>query len=297
MDLAPFPDLTYQQCPPIIETPPLAQQSRLLNIPTELRLIIYDYVFDTGDDDFAIEKDDGGFDSPAKFLALLLTCKLIHNEASALAFQRANFLLPIKALHGPFLSPKILTLPEWKLANVRRLTVIWEVCWDVRPRKHPGHLFFSELANAPLNLACLTFSPRQNITYSSKKHRDLTFLRFFSSICVLIHSIKPFSNVQRVVMPSLRQWCMWIQEDSKLPDRFTVIFSGFITEVLMARLSEWMYRTLEILDSHDSPKYEALEMTPRGAPGFEAGIIETTLPITVRRLNRWLSSSSQHLPT
>ncbi|ORY13364.1 hypothetical protein BCR34DRAFT_267196 [Clohesyomyces aquaticus] len=132
-------------------TPISIDEPYLLNVPPEIRLVLYDFLF--------IHDDE---ETVSSFLTPLLTCRLIYEEALPLAFTRANFILPLRRFHdyhrpwedGPFLSPPILKLPAPKLDLVRSLTFHWDL-----PSIEPRSLrrLFSELSLSPLRLKQLTF--------------------------------------------------------------------------------------------------------------------------------------------
>jgi hypothetical protein len=280
MDLAPFPALSYQQSSSICGAPILRPRSYLLNIPAELRVQIYEYVFETSDDDYALEDDNGEFESPAKFLAPLLTCKLIHNEAYPLAFQHANFLIPVQCIWVSYISPRILALPDSKLVHVRRITIIWDVSWTCRPYEHPALKLFSELAEAPLNLTCLTLTARRRCAYAKPGREAGDIVYFKSAVQRLIRNVQPLTNVERVVVMAVDGSVIEVKEDPILHDKdFGILLFSQLTTLDRSRLSEWMYRDFRMDDAlQDGRSMWALEMTPRGAPKFEDGSCSDPVP-------------------
>ncbi|KAF2469899.1 uncharacterized protein BDR25DRAFT_304291 [Lindgomyces ingoldianus] len=134
------------------KTPISINEPYLLNIPPEIRLVLYDFLF--------IQERH---ERACNFLVPLLTCRLIYEEANPLAFTRTNFILPLRRSFaappefykdGPFLSPPILKLSASKLDLVRNITLLWNFpSLELRSLSR----LFSELALSPVHLKQLTF--------------------------------------------------------------------------------------------------------------------------------------------
>lgn len=71
----------------------MPSQSRLLELPAELRLAIYEYVFDTGQCGLLIAEGvyKDILDSDTRDTALLYTCRSVHIEARAVLFDSTEF--------------------------------------------------------------------------------------------------------------------------------------------------------------------------------------------------------------
>ncbi|KAF2795355.1 hypothetical protein K505DRAFT_360241 [Melanomma pulvis-pyrius CBS 109.77] len=116
----------------------------LLNIPPEIRLIIYEIVFE--------EPEESQLAS--KCLEPLLTCRQIYQEAHQRAFVRTNFYYRITSMHPPYWSPTILRLSASKLRCVRKITILWE---GTQLEVVVLRRFFFALACGPLKLEHLAF--------------------------------------------------------------------------------------------------------------------------------------------
>lgn len=90
--------------PSVLAAPPPAgaafvPRNNLLDIPTELRLMIYGFIL--ADWNFAREyaANEGRVTSPALRLQFLMTCKLIYEEAKVVAYSTICFVFPIATLN------------------------------------------------------------------------------------------------------------------------------------------------------------------------------------------------------
>ncbi|KAF2642124.1 hypothetical protein P280DRAFT_541706 [Massarina eburnea CBS 473.64] len=164
----------------------MAEESYLLKIPAELRLNIYDYTFTKNDDSQAV---------PA-FLAPLLTCRLIYQEAHQLAFNRAYFTLRAFSIRDRFFAPAILRLPHTKRTDIRTLIVLW----GTSGAPHDLIQFFFEMDQSSIRLDKLIFNA---VTPPNARFHELTPrdelrvipLRYGQHI---IMALPPLANVQRV---------------------------------------------------------------------------------------------------
>ncbi|KAF1993722.1 hypothetical protein P154DRAFT_582496 [Amniculicola lignicola CBS 123094] len=161
----------------------------LLNIPAEIRLVIYDFIF-----------DDPTSVPTSEFLRPLLTSRLIYREAHQRGFTRANFNLLIKHRSGPYLSPRILRLPAPILRLVRNITILWDsITLDVKYFRR----FFVELAYGPLNLDRLTFIFKCKFAQSMFRTSRAPLypdVRSFSKF--LLGELAVMENVRKIVFPS-----------------------------------------------------------------------------------------------
>lgn len=200
--------------------------SHLINIPPELRLIIYDFLFD-----YDLENDVENRQSmpPAWFLEPLLTCRLIHEEAYAQAFQRCNFdicvgMTPVLARLRPgslnhlarrppdvglgshFWEPRISLLRPEKIERVKRIVVHWDVALVKSGFVENLREFFHGVAQGPLRLSRLVF--RQKFDMS-------LMFRYFDIWDVLRYGLweLPPLNVAEVLFPSRWFSCWWLDMD------------------------------------------------------------------------------------
>ncbi|KAF2120228.1 hypothetical protein BDV96DRAFT_642074 [Lophiotrema nucula] len=162
----------------------------LLNIPAEIRLIIYDFVF--GDD---------SDERPARErLEPLLICRQIHDEAFPTAFARTKFVLTEEErLALPFWSPRILRLPAPKLNRLRNL--------ELAVARPPASLkvfaqLFHELEHGPLCLSALTL--RFLATDASMFHHRLApVLPETAGLCrYILEELPLLDNVKKIVIPN-----------------------------------------------------------------------------------------------
>lgn len=166
------------------------EHSYLLNLPAELRLMIYDFVFDEPDEE----------QSPSQFLLPLLTCRLIYQEAYPRAFRRANFVLRVPISKAPFWTPQTLTLPACKLQHVRRIHVLWDSSLLEIPDLRR---FFYELEHGPLHLSELVFIVRNPHSLAPFRFKYATLfpgVRDFGKY--VMEELPVMDNVKRVVFPS-----------------------------------------------------------------------------------------------
>ncbi|KAF2728605.1 hypothetical protein EJ04DRAFT_91704 [Polyplosphaeria fusca] len=161
----------------------------LLNIPPEVRLLVYDFVFDDADDRV-----------PLDFLQPLLTCKQVHDEAFPLAFSRSRFLFPVRTIEPPFFSPRILKLPAAKLSRVRHIEIAWH-CHIHDPNTFDA--FFFQLAHGPLCLDELTFTIKLRqclnvfrLKWAAVHPQPRDFAKYITQNLLLM------DNVQKVVFPN-----------------------------------------------------------------------------------------------
>jgi hypothetical protein len=177
---------------------PSRPQPYLLNIPPEIRLIIYEFLFQTPETthDTTISQTP----STAQFLEPLLTCRLMYEEAHAYAFQHANFYFSQSLCDGPYLNPRLLQLPAHKVKHVRRLWILWRT-----PHLSPTVLrrLFSEIQHAPLHLSQLTFLVLDLRTLEAFRFKYALFFPLVREFGAYITGELPLlQNVQRIVLPS-----------------------------------------------------------------------------------------------
>ncbi|KAH7128480.1 hypothetical protein B0J11DRAFT_272182 [Dendryphion nanum] len=166
--------------------------AKLLQLPAEIRLLIYDILFPPF--------DLGDIHSPTVSLTPLLICKLIYLETFSLAFSRACFVLKVHHPTGPHWNPKILVLPSHKLVLVQNITVKWD-----SPVVRAQHLdiFFQELARQSLRLKHLSFVVTHKYAcapFASKSalalHSVHAYAKYFMEALPLL------DNVDKIVIPN-----------------------------------------------------------------------------------------------
>ncbi|KAF2259329.1 hypothetical protein CC78DRAFT_537176 [Lojkania enalia] len=161
----------------------------LLNVPAEIRLLIYEFVFNEPDQQ-----------SASSFLRPLLTCQQIYHEAYRYAFLRSRFVLPVDSPAGPFLSPHILRLPSSKLSYLRYLEITWSCTFC---NIHEISRLFVELSRGPLRLDQFTFSirlPACKNPFCSKLAPVYRETREFGRY--VMEELPLMDNVQKIVIPS-----------------------------------------------------------------------------------------------
>jgi hypothetical protein len=213
----------------------------LLNIPPEIRLVIYDFLFDEGDDD-----DDDETRSPAEYLEPLLTCRLIHDEAYPKAFARANFFLVVKHASSPFWTPQILTLPARKLRYVRKIIIHWDTAvLDVDTLRR----FFNELAYGPLNLSRLTFTVRNPHCLAPFRFQFALFFpgnRDFAKFAT--EELPLMDNVQKVVFtsPSIekKRYFQYFFDPKKPGITADETAGGATLRLVKKKLGDWDYNVI-----------------------------------------------------
>ncbi|KAF2194467.1 hypothetical protein K469DRAFT_127992 [Zopfia rhizophila CBS 207.26] len=172
--------------------PPIAiDEPYLLNIPPEVRVIVYDFLF---------PEDAPATGIPSRSLRTLLSCRLIYHEAHKLAFIRTNFLFPINRPAPLLLSPRYLILPVLKLNLVRHVTIIWNH-HDLEV-KHL-HRLFHELSFSPLHLTQLTLAvqcPHWQAKFNYQYGPLLSSVQEFASY--ILEQLPLMDNVREIVFPS-----------------------------------------------------------------------------------------------
>jgi hypothetical protein len=148
--------------------------SRLLSLPAEIRLIIYDYVFAPPFDH-----------SSAKFLAPLATCRLINREALKLAFERCQFRISTHA--NLMYRPRL-----WELGDLQKHLRHVEISMPMSKLNAVGPNNPFILTQLPLNMLKISFS--EDVQY----YCSLTWEREISLYNTLISAILYRSSTQKL---------------------------------------------------------------------------------------------------
>ncbi|KAF2241177.1 hypothetical protein BU26DRAFT_182490 [Trematosphaeria pertusa] len=239
----------------------------LLNIPAEIRLLVYDFLFD--------EQDET--QSASTFLLPLLACRLIHHEACQRAFTRANFSLKIRNASSPYWSPAILKVPYRKLSCVRNITILWDS--NMLETKDLRR-FFYELECGPLNLDRLTFkitSPFSRAPFRAKYAPLFPAAQNFSKY--VMEELRLLPNVDKVVVPNpsieIKRNFQYLFDPEKPNLRFGGTPGNPTIEAVEKTLGVWKYT---VVREGKDVRYWRLELThPKAdASGSEDEAADTT---------------------
>ncbi|KAF2874245.1 hypothetical protein BDV95DRAFT_327727 [Massariosphaeria phaeospora] len=249
----------YLWTPPNAQPPP----DTLLRVPPEVRLRVYDYLFDEQD----------ATQSTSQFLRPLLTCRLIYTEAWPMAFSRADFhchtpefynrRFDMNSSVANFMTTKILRLPSVKLDRVRNVTISWR-----RGQLSVEELrrLFRELQYSPVQLDRLTFKIKHMNVLAQFGCKNAPLSPTVRDFALYVTWELPLlDNIKKIVFPSPDMEAKRNYQHLFAPDKpriSTSAIGGYTTfEPVPKKLGDWQYK---VLREEPSVKTWILELTHPG---------------------------------
>ncbi|KAF2113749.1 hypothetical protein BDV96DRAFT_662005 [Lophiotrema nucula] len=171
---------------PLFSTPiKLQPESRILTLPAELRLEIYGWLFEFGGSVVAL-----------RALALVATCRLIHQEAQRLAFEKIKFLIAT-AENGLDYHKRMMTLGPVSM-HLRHIHINTSIS-ALEPCGGRNPFLLMKLA---LDDLTIDFGP---ITSKSWKDDTVCWNNFMSAFLHSSHSASKPRSIQDHIVPRIKR--------------------------------------------------------------------------------------------